>query len=405
MSSHSKNHSKTHKYLFFAAIAITVLALVWSYLLGGSQIKRQKLSLNMTIKDAARLYSMRPRTLAAELGLNEPVSKRIPIKELGISRKNLLEVERYLSLRKENKKVLLVYILATFWGALYLMYIWRPTLNINNKSSWRFRRGAYIAVLSLVVVLGFIHGKSPNPMQSVSEMFKAFAGFYPVVYDKILVFGFFIILSVIVNKIVCGWACPFGALQELIFSWPILKEIKNKKVPFIFSNGIRITLFALMLVFLFGGIGVRGGRSLYHGVNVFNLFDLRFDEPTIILTIIVTLSASLFLYRPFCNYICPFGLISWFFERLSIFKITIDKSKCINCGKCENACPTHAAGNYLRNKKMPADCFSCARCLVVCPANAIKYKFGFGKKLRSQSNQGRTIGPGEIRDGADECEG
>jgi polyferredoxin len=59
----------------------------------------------------------------------------------------------------------------------------------------------------------------------------------------VLAFIFFVGLAIIGNKLVCGWACPFGALQELIFSLPILKRLKRKKVPFLVSNVIRGGLF------------------------------------------------------------------------------------------------------------------------------------------------------------------
>ncbi len=89
---------------------------------------------------------------------------------------------------------------------------------------------------------------------------------------------------------------------------------------------------------------------------------------------------SLIIYRPFCQLICPFGLISWIVERFSIFRIQIDKEKCTQCGACVKACPLEAAKGRVDGKKMPADCFSCARCLSTCPVDAIKYVPFFSKK-------------------------
>jgi len=86
-------------------------------------------------------------------------------------------------------------------------------------------------------------------------------------------FLFVIALAIVGNKVVCGWACPFGALQELVYSLPVLKRIERRKLPFVVSNSIRAGLFVLMLLLLFGVVGGRRGFVLYHGINPFNLFD------------------------------------------------------------------------------------------------------------------------------------
>jgi len=198
-------------------------------------------------------------------------------------------------------------------------------------------------------------------------------GLYPDPIVKVIALAFFIILAVVGNKIICGWACPFGALQELIFSLPILRKIKKKKIPFVLTNSIRAIVFALMLLFLFAIIGGRKGFVIYHYVNPFNLFNLDFESLSIWLTIIIVLLISFFAYRPFCQLICPFGFVSWIAERFSIFRVRVDKNLCNQCGACAKVCPTEAAKGIVAGKKLPADCFSCGRCLTSCPVDAIKY--------------------------------
>ncbi len=164
-----------------------------------------------------------------------------------------------------------------------------------------------------------------------------------------------------------------GALQELIYRFSFLKKIKHRKIPFIVANSIRVSLFIMMLLFLFGGIGRRRGVVLYHYFNPFNLFDLNLASFSIFLTVIIVLAGSFIIYRPFCQIVCPFGLVSWLVERFSLFKVVIDKEKCTQGGICLVACPLDAIKGRLAEKKMPADCFSCARCLNVCPVDAIQY--------------------------------
>jgi len=125
---------------------------------------------------------------------------------------------------------------------------------------------------------------------------------------------------------------------------------------------------------MFGIIGGKKGFVLYHHINPFNLFNFDFDELSIVITLVCVFIVGLFIYRPFCQFICPFGLISWLAERFSIFRVNVDHSKCTKCGVCIDICPLDAAKGMVERKKMPADCFSCARCLNVCPVDAIHYE-------------------------------
>ncbi len=98
-------------------------------------------------------------------------------------------------------------------------------------------------------------------MEGAVKIFKGMVGLQPSMMAVVFAFVFFISLAIVGNKLVCGWACPFGALQELLFSLPILKRVKRKKVPFLVSNLIRGGLFVLMLLLLFGIVGGKRGST------------------------------------------------------------------------------------------------------------------------------------------------
>ena len=234
-----------------------------------------------------------------------------------------------------------------------------------------------LILLSLILAVstaGLMLSKSPNPMEGVVKVLKSAMGLYPDPLQKALALVFFLCLAIIGNKLICGWACPFGALQELLYSLPLFKKSKRKKLPFAVTNTIRASLFVIVLLFLFGIIGGRTGTVIYHYINPFNLFNLDLETLSILLTIIISLAVAFFFYRPFCQFICPFGLVSWIAERISIFRVRVDAKKCTECGACIKACPLHAAQGIVAKKAFPADCFSCARCLNVCPVDAIQYK-------------------------------
>ncbi len=267
-----------------------------------------------------------------------------------------------------------VYAALTLLGLVYLARLGRPDgAGPKQRAAW-FPRWPYVgALLVAAIVCGFALGKSPNPMEGIVKVFKSMVGLYPSVSDKVLAFVFFAVLAVAGNKLICGWACPFGALQELAYSLPVLKKLKRRKVPFVLANAIRAVLFIAVLLVLFGVVGGRRGFVVYHLVNPFNLFNLDIELVTIGATIVLALLLAFAVYRPDCQFICPFGLVSWLLERASLYRVRIDRSRCTECGACVRACPLEAAKGRVAGKAFPADCFSCARCLNVCPEDAITY--------------------------------
>ena len=338
------------------------------------------LNISMSIRQIAPKLNVTPKSLTRELGLPLNIRKNPPLSTQGISEKQLTAVASHLWQHQGGELKYFVYAALVLFALVYLTLLGRPDgSTAADRSSW-YPRWPYWMCLSLaVVVCGFALGKSPNPMEGAVKLFKSMAGLYPSVLAKVVLFAFFVFLSMIGTKLICGWACPFGALQELIYELPILKKLKRKKVPFFLSNSIRLILFIAMLLILFGVIGHREGMVIYHFVNPFNLFNLELETLSVVAIVVGTLIASLGLYRPFCRFICPFGLISWVFERFSLFGVRIDPDKCVDCGACSRACPSQAAAGRVKKKILPEDCFSCARCLNTCPTDAIHYE-RVGKK-------------------------
>jgi len=329
----------------------------------------------MSIKEMALKLGITRKSFARELSLPLHVRKGRPVKTLGVTDERLHHVVEHILSHTDITLKYYIYAALVLGSLVFLVRLGRPDdSGVKDRKSWYPRAPYIIFLLISVVFAGFVLGKSPNPMEAIVKVFKSMVGLYSNPIAKVIALSFFIILAIVGNKIICGWACPFGSLQELTFSLPILRKIKKKKIPFVLTNSLRAVIFITMLLFLFGIVGGRKGFVIYHFVNPFNLFDLDFSL-TVIITIVITLLLSLFMYRPFCQLICPFGFVSWMVERFSIFRVRVDKNICTQCGACENACPTEAAKGIVAGNKMPADCFSCSRCLTSCPVDAIKYTY------------------------------
>ncbi len=343
----------------------------------------------MSIKDAAMALGSTGKAVARELGLPLDAPKGKPLKSLGVTAEQLDETIHHLLGHRDSNLKYWLYAALSVWGLVFLTRIGRPdgAGKKGKRRIWYPRRIYTVALLVSVVGAGFLLGKSPNPMEGAVKIFKTMAGLYPDPLAKVLIFLFFLGLAVIGNKIICGWGCPFGALQELLHSLPILKKQKRKaKPPFLIMNGIRAVLFVVVMLVLFGVLGGRKGLVLYHYVNPFNLFNFELESLSVLITIAASLIIGLVIYRPFCQVICPFGFLSWIAERASIYRVRIDPDLCDDCGACAIACPSDAADGLVKGDLLRADCFSCARCLPVCPTDAIRYESVFSKRSRSTSD-------------------
>lgn len=232
----------------------------------------------------------------------------------------------------------------------------------EGRGSERFypRRVFLRALVVTVVVFGFLLGKDPNPVEPVMGIVGEGRGAAALL--------FFSALAVVGNKLICGWGCPFGALEELLYEVPLFRKAKRNQLPFFLTMPVRTLAFGAFVIALLGW-----RSDLYAVIDPFDLFTPERARTSALIAAAFLLALSLAVYRPFCQLLCPFGWYSWFLERLSLFRIRINRRTCIRCNACARACPLEAARGRLLNSPIPADCFSCARCLRVCPTGAVHY--------------------------------
>jgi polyferredoxin len=76
---------------------------------------------------------------------------------------------------------------------------------------------------------------------------------------------------------------------------------------------------------------------------------------------------SLFVYRPFCRYFCPYGAIMALISKISFIKLRKD-DYCISCRICERECQMDAMD---KNAKTNAECILCGDCCTKCPKDSL----------------------------------
>lgn len=198
-------------------------------------------------------------------------------------------------------------------------------------------------------------------------------------------------VGAMVGRMLCGWACPFGFIQDLLYKVPLPKF----RLPGWARFGKYATLLILVILLplitkvhwfsrlcpvgtLEGGIPLQilppGGAPL--GAGVF--FWIK------IAILAVFLLWMMVTKRPFCRAACPLGAIFALFNPVSLYRMDVDRSACNNCGKCREVCPVDI--DITDNPNSP-ECIRCLDCKKACPLNAISSGFRLGKA--TEETEGR----------------
>jgi len=175
-----------------------------------------------------------------------------------------------------------------------------------------------------------------------------------------------LLLSLVFGRIFCGHICPAGAVQELASLVPLPKIGQNWKQV---SLVIRAVVFVIVLAAAFGwSIGIID----YFGLKEFFSLDVT---SVLFYVFLGVLLLSMVVYRPFCRFICPYGLLLSLTAAVSAFKFR-RTDRCIECGCCERACPTNEA----RLGDLKSECYMCGRCVEACPVEgALVYRRASGR--------------------------
>jgi len=212
-----------------------------------------------------------------------------------------------------------------------------------------------LTLVSSVILIGFIFGGFLCPISTVQNIILKAGSAY------LILFSIPLIATFIFGRIYCGSVCPYGALSELMhikrFSIKlpekadrVLKYIKYAILVFLVLRVLFTTeIFdstPFKAIFLFGGTTLDWVMT---GVFVF---------------------ISIFVYRPFCKYFCPYGAIMSVISRFSLFKIKKDDS-CISCKICKKECPMGAMD---ANATTNLECILCGECCKKCPKDSLSYK-------------------------------
>ncbi len=287
-------------------------------------------------------FLFRSGILGARLQKSVPALEASALFALGIG-----EMVTYLLIGEETlaSAFAVIYLLA---GTLLAAGIWK---------SGAMSRKLAVATVMMSALFGFILLAPLMPMEFPGIVSIATSGqtLAPGIIGILAGIG----LVLLVGRTFCGHLCPVGSVQELAWNVPGKKiDIRKTRYLEVFRAG----------VFVVTVIGALWYVNLMEYTGIYDFFSLTLSTGLVVFLVLLLL--SVFIYRPVCRGICPFGLLFSIPAHFSLYRLR-RTGACISCRKCEKACPAHVAGKDSSKR----ECYLCARCTAACPVpGALEYK-------------------------------
>lgn len=186
-----------------------------------------------------------------------------------------------------------------------------------------------------------------------------------------------LLFALLLGRIICGWLCPFGLFFDLLYKLPSPKLKKNALTAKLAY--LKYIIFAIFIVLIPSYMFFSKGKAfpafceelcpngLLNSVLMMLTntgFPFLYSDTKLVIALALIV-ASIFIFRPFCRFFCPLGAFYGLFNKISIFAMQIDNSKCIGCNACQRACLMDC-----RNVG-DMECIACGKCKGACPKDAI----------------------------------
>jgi ferredoxin-type protein NapH len=235
-----------------------------------------------------------------------------------------------------------------------------------------------------------------TPLQLVYTNSSFYQNHYPIwgalgITSALVFYVCFSILVIIGTLLLgrrwqCSTLCLFNGFASEVFA-PVMPLIgKNKKVSLKamkFLNIIRWIFIGIALFFTIWWILFLLGASVPGDFRVISKVEsLKYLTTELLMAMFFWVA---FMGRGYCYY-CPLGTILSLFSRLAGQKIITNNTNCIQCSRCDKACPMSInikdkalTGEVVKNLR----CVGCGHCIDTCPTKTLSYSTNFLQTIAS----------------------
>ena len=250
----------------------------------------------------------------------------------------------------------------------------------------------FVLAATMLHALGYvapsIHAICPyGGLESMLSLLAVGTFLKRIVIGTFVLFGSTMLLSLAMRRSFCGQICALGALQE--FFGKIGQKLFHKRltVPKKLDGILRYLKFVVLgvtiaMAWITGELWITPYdpfNALGHLAD-FNALTTSYLVGFIVL--IISLLGSVVYDRFFCKYLCPAGALYSAVGKASPYAVRVDQNTCIQCGKCNRACPMNVDVMNAKNGRVTSmECINCNECVAVCPVQGAIHT-GYSKKAK-----------------------
>lgn len=198
----------------------------------------------------------------------------------------------------------------------------------------RSRKELYVVALFGALYFGFYRLGCVCAVGSIQNVALALGDpTYRLPWTVAAFFALPLVAALFWGRVFCAGVCPLGAIQELVLLKPL-------RVPSWLDSGLGL------LPYIYLGVGV---LFAYTGAAFFICeYDpfigiYRLSAPyTMVFVSLGFLLLSVFVGRPYCRWLCPYGVLLRWCAPFAKKQVRITPSECVMCHLCASSCPYEA---------------------------------------------------------------
>jgi len=207
----------------------------------------------------------------------------------------------------------------------------------------------------------------------------------------LFLFGFFGILVLIFGRALCGWACPIGFLNEILYKirGPLLglfRPLEKPLTPMAQASvkfGMDPKYYKYMILILIPVASFVTGKTIFTMIcsvggvvatipTILFVGGYEFNQPLFAIKMILVLMwlvIGILVMRSWCRFLCPLGAAMAPGNKLSFLSLQYDRGSCTNCNACVKVCPMKVD---VFNDRRSLECILCGRCVEACNFSSLE---------------------------------
>lgn len=282
------------------------------------------------------------------------------------------------------------------------------------QRSLKWVRVVLALLVFITITISFTYFGAGMPNWLLKTQF--IPAFISIFTGGLLAFVLLLLLTLLFGRVYCSVLCPMGVFQDIVRRGAnLFKSRKKRRTKFTKERrNLRFVICVIVFLPLLFGITttlvytdpysnwgrissqIIGGfiqwvNNLLSGIFPETIFYRPFVNMALgsfiftICVFFIVLIMSALKGRLYCNTICPVGTLLGFMSKFSMFRVRIDKEKCIGCDICSKKCKSYCIDG--KNKYIDdSRCVACFDCIGECKQGAISYRFAWKKREKISEN-------------------